>query len=116
MLNKNRKGILVAILASFLLVSYTHAETATATQRITVTMPPIRAIYLNHENQIIAALSNIANIEETKLQVFKAGCEIKAEDDILKKYHKLLPKVDWNKIGWVYMKNNTDNQQDNESA
>jgi len=116
MLNKNIKAILISIFSSALLASYTHAESSTATQRITVTIPPIRAVYLNQENQIVAAFSNVADIEETRLQVFRNGCEIKADDEILKKYNKLLPQVNWNKVGWVYMNLNPDNRQDNEIA
>jgi len=116
MLNKNIKAILISIFSSVLLVSYTHAESSTATQRVTVTIPPSRAVYLNQENQIVAAFSNVADIEETGLQVFRNGCEIKADDEILKKYHKLLPEVNWNKIGWVYIKLNPDNRQDKKVA
>jgi len=116
MLNKNIKAILISIFSSALLVGYTHAESSTATQRITVTIPPIRAIYLNQENQIIAAFSNVPSIEETRLQVFRNGSGIKADDEIFKKYHKLLPEINWNKIGWVYIKLNQDNRQDKKVA
>jgi len=79
-----------------------NASGNTATQRVTVTIPPIRALYIDENKTITAIFSNVPNITEEKLQVFANGAPAMITDEILAQYRDLQPKVNWKKIGWVY--------------
>lgn len=80
------------------------ALSSTTTQTITITVPPIRALYVDEEETIAAIFSNIPVIADEKLQVFKDGAEIPVSDEIRCQYKKLLPTVNWSKLGWVYQR------------
>ena len=81
-----------------------EAASSTARQTVTITIPSIRAIYVDEEETIVAIFSNVPAIANEKLQVFKGRVEIAVSDQIGHQYKKLLPIVDWSRIGWVYQR------------
>ncbi len=80
-----------------------NASGNTAKQRVTITIPPIRALYIDGSETIIAVFSNVPSIADEKLQVFANGSPAVLTDKILTQYKELQPRVNWNKIGWVYL-------------
>jgi len=80
-----------------------NASGNTATQRVSVTIPPMRALYIDGNKTIIAIFSNVPTISEEKLQVFANGSPAMITEKILTQYKELQPKVNWNKVGWVYL-------------
>lgn len=82
------------------------AADAKASQTITITVPPMRILYLDEQNRIVSILSNTPAISDKELQAFKAGAEITVSNEIRAQYEKLLPIVDWSRIGWVYQRAN----------
>ncbi len=105
----NSKYLIYILIAG--LVTYSGADTNTANagssiarQTVTITIPPIRALYVDKEETIVAIFSNAPAIANEKLQAFKGGVEIAVSDQIRRQYKKLLPIVDWSRIGWVYQR------------
>jgi len=82
----------------------------TATQTIIISVAPIRALYLDSQNNITHILNNTPTIAEERLQVFKGGVEIPMSDEIRQQYNSLLSTVDWNKCG-VYKPETNYNQE-----
>jgi len=80
-----------------------NASGNTATQRVTITIPPMRALYIDGNKTIIAIFSNVPTIAEEKLQVFANGSPAMITEKIFTQYKELQPKVNWNKVGWVYL-------------
>ena len=64
----------------------------------------MRAVYLDRNDNIIAVLSNDSDIPEQHLKAFKGGVQTAVDDEVLRRYRKLAPELDFNKIGWVYLK------------
>jgi len=79
-----------------------EAASSTTTQTVTITFPPIRALYLDKSERIVAIFSNTPTMTEERLQAFKCGVEIPISDKIIYQYKELLPIADWSKTGWVY--------------
>ena len=78
------------------------ASSSSAKQTVTITIPPIRALYINDNDVIIAIFSNTSFIAKERVQVFEGGVERVVNDNIRRKYEELEPKIDWSRIGWVY--------------
>lgn len=118
-LKDSKKIVVIYLILASLLAARTCAKSSKATQHITITVPAVRALYLDQNDQIIAVLSNVQSIEKSKLKVFRAGSEIKPTAEILKRYEKLLHEIDWSKIGWIYLEKenkknrNTENSEKN---
>jgi len=102
------KFVIYSLIAILAICNCINPQTAnasrnTAAQRVTITIPPIRALYIDENKTIIAVFSNVPTISEGKLQVFANGSPAALTDEILTQYKKLQPKVNWNKVGWVYL-------------
>lgn len=108
MQNTNLKYLTCLLIAAFTTAVYISSDTNTATagdtarQVVTITIPPIRALYIDEEETIVAIFSNVQVIADEKLQAFKSGTEIAVSDEIIAQYKELLPRIDWSKIGWIY--------------
>ncbi len=105
----NSKYLIYALTAGLALcgganTNIAEAASSTARQTVTITIPSIRALYVDKEETIIAIFSNVGAIANEKLQAFKGGVEIAVSDQIRRQYKKLLPIVDWSRIGWVYQR------------
>ena len=105
----NSKYVICILTAGLILAVFAGADTnivravtGTARQTVTITVPPIRALYVDGQEAIVAVFNNTPVIAAEKLQVFKSGAEIPLSDEIKRRYEKLLPRVDWNRIGWIY--------------
>lgn len=107
----NPKYLICTLIAGLMILSgsdtnIAKAASAKANQTITITVPPMRILYVDEENRIVSILSNIPVIADEKLRAFKAGVEITVSSEIRSQYEKLLSIVDWSKIGWVYQQTN----------
>jgi len=108
MRNANLKSVIYSLIAVLVICNCINPQAANAsgnkaTQKVTVTVPPIRALYIDDGKTIIAVFSNVPSIADEKLQVFATGLPAMLTDEILVQYKKLQPRVDWSKIGWVYL-------------
>lgn len=68
----------------------------TASIKVMYEVLPIRALYVDKQDNITKILSNCPTISDERLQVFKNGIETQMNDKIKENYHKLLPTIDWN--------------------
>jgi hypothetical protein len=95
--------IVILVICNCINPQAADASGNTARQKVTVTVLPIRALYIDDNNTIIAIFSNVPTITEEKLQVFANGLPTALTDKILAQYKMLQARVDWRKVGWVYL-------------
>jgi len=105
----NLKYLIYAVVSGLVILggldtNAAKAVSATASQKVIITVPPMRVLYVDEEYAIISILNNTAVIADNKLQAFKGGAEIAVSTEIRSQYEKLLPTVDWSRIGWVYQR------------
>ena len=113
MKTSNSKYLIYALTAGLAIcgganTNIAEAASSTARQTVTITVPPIRALYVDEEETIVAIFSNVPAIANEKLQVFKGRVEIAVSDQVEHQYKKLLPIVDWSSIGWVYQQRDSE--------
>jgi hypothetical protein len=118
----NSKYLMCGLIAGLIICSSAGTNIANAvsgivTQTVTITVPPIRALYVDEGETIVAIFSNTQTIADEKLQVFsvrspqdKDGLEITVSDEIRCQYEKLLPRVNWSRIGWVYQSQDSETE------
>lgn len=102
--------LICLVMSCALGTNISKAADGTATQTVTITVPPMRILYLDEQNTIVSILSNTPAISDKKLQAFKAGAEVSLSNEIRAQYEKLLPIVNWIRIGWVYQQANLEVQ------
>ncbi|MHC4264779.1 MAG: hypothetical protein ACYSUK_02475 [Planctomycetota bacterium] len=100
--NFNRGGLLF-ILGLLIVTQLSVAASSSTKQGVTIKVPQIRAVYLDQQDKIIAVFSNVSDISEHNLQAFKGGVQIAVDEEILRQYRILLPRIDVSKIGWIYL-------------
>lgn len=75
------------------------ADGNSASQIITFSVAPIRALYLDEWGDIAKILSNTPTFENKMPQVFQGEAEIPMNDKILEQYNLLLSRMDLSKPG-----------------
>ncbi|MHC4271715.1 MAG: hypothetical protein ACYST2_05325 [Planctomycetota bacterium] len=100
--NLNKISLLF-ILIVLIITGYTLASDSKTSQSVKITVPPIRAVYLDNQDRIIGVFSNVQVIDDGRLQVFQNGLEIAVSEKTLEHYRKMESTVDWSGIGWVYL-------------
>jgi hypothetical protein len=115
MLKMNVNTTWLLFIFGILMVAHvSEAASSSTTQTITITIPAIRAIYLDHQDRIIGVFSNVPVIDEQKLQAFKSGVQTVVTEETLEQYRELKPHLDWSKIGWIYLQTNPDTKTEDQ--
>jgi len=82
---------------------FINAASRSTTQTVKVSVSPMRAVYLDRNDNIIAVLSNDSDIPEQHLKAFKGGVQTAVDEEVLRQYRGLAPELDFSQVGWAYL-------------
>ena len=91
-----------------------YSDSASTSHQVVITISPIRALYLDEQDNITQIYNNTPTITNDELQIFKNGVEISMTSEVRKQYNELLSTLNWNEPG-VYQINLESEKIDNPS-